>query len=362
MGAYLPEETAILKAVIREGGTFHDAVRQIPERSPDALRKKMVLLRQKSPAQSTQSPDTTPEIREALASYTGKKPNVKPTVEPEWKELDEPQTRWALAEKENAKKIEHALKRSLFSVDFPDTDPVAFSFISDQHIAPGTPVDLERMRKDAETIAETPNAYALLGGDGVDNHIKHRGAIIAARSQPGDQYELFEHYLGTFSDSILALISGNHDAWTDQTAGVDMIQAIAKRQKICYCPAEAHLAVTVGGQRYDVSFRHQYRFNSSMNQCHAVKQWYRFGERQFDIGCVCHHHEPSIESFIAHGFERWACRPGAYQISSAYSRQYGYNSTYPTCPTFILYPGERRIAGFQDLQMGLRFLRSELGV
>jgi hypothetical protein len=170
---------------------------------------------------------------------------------------------------------------------------------------------------------------------------------------------LFDYYLSIFSEKIIALVSGNHDLWADQIAGIDMVAWIAKQRKLCYAPDEARIDLTVGKTLYKLAVRHQYRFNSSLNLLHTVKRWWAHGEAPFDIGAVCHHHDPAIESFTFHGQECWGCRPGAYQITSAYSRQYGYNSTSPRCPSFVLFPDERRILGFVDIRGALKTLKAE---
>ncbi len=286
----------------------------------------------------------------------------RPQVVPAYVPLPQatPEARWKAAEVDNAEHIRKAMLMAEFSVELP-SEPTAISFISDQHISLGNTVDLERMRADAELVAETDGCYAILGGDATDNHIKHRSAVLAARSQPSDQYELFEFYLGIFAHRVLVGIAGNHDLWTNEFAGVDVLGMLHKKHRVCYAPDEANLRISVGQQLYKVCMRHQFRLNSSFNQTHAVKQLFRVGDNDFDIGCIGHHHEGAIEPFYGHGLERWACRPGSYQITSAYSRQYGYVKTRPTCPTFILYPGERQIVGFHDLRPALRFLKAERG-
>lgn len=282
--------------------------------------------------------------------------DVYPLVLPLWHDKETAEDRWEKAEKEAERAVRRARDLCQFKVDLgPGVSCI--TFLSDQHIAPGTPVDMARMRHDAELIRDTPGVYACLAGDGVDNHIKIRSAMLAARSQPSDQYELYEHYMRIMANKILAVISGNHDAWTNTESGLDMVAWICERNGICFAPAEARMDVKVGGQDYKVAYRHQYRMNSTYNQTHAVKQWYRLGEDTFDVGCIGHHHEPAIESFMAHGQERWACRPGSYQITSAYTRQYGWNSTYPTCPSFVLWPDRRKILGFSELADAVVYMR-----
>lgn len=280
---------------------------------------------------------------------------IKPEVE---EEEAPPEEVWENYEKRNEQKIARHKAEGRYVAEFPD-EIIAVSFISDQHIAGNHICDLKRMREDAELIASTPGLYACLGGDSIDNHIKHRAAILAARTTPGDQYELFDHYLSLFSDSILGVITGNHDDWTPQVAGTDVIASICQQHGIACSSDEARVTAKVGDVEYKLAWRHKYRFSSSMNQTHSPKQWYRFGPEPFDVGCVCHHHETAIEASLMHGKQVWVCRPGSYQINSAYGRQGGYNDSLPACPTFILFPGERRIMGFSDVRDAVITLNAE---
>jgi predicted phosphodiesterase len=264
---------------------------------------------------------------------------------------------WRAAEEDNARRIDHSNERHKFSLKLDG--PLCVAFISDQHISIDNTVDMRRMREDAELIAETDGAYVILGGDGIDNHVKHSSAILAARSQPHEQWRLYEHYLSIFAPKIIAMIDGNHDKWTDQIAGIDMVSWIAKQHRLHYAPDEARIDLTVGKVLYRLAVRHQYRFNSSLNLLHTVKRWWAHGELPFDIGCIGHHHEAAIESFRFHGLQLWGCRPGSYQITSGYSRQYGFNATVPRAPSFILFPDERRILGFPDIRDALKTLKAE---
>jgi hypothetical protein len=264
--------------------------------------------------------------------------------------------RWRRQEQVNADKIEDFNQRSKFSLKLEDK-PVGIAFVSDQHINAGN-IDLRRMREDAELIASTPGLYAMLGGDSVDNHVKHRSAMIAQEMRPKEQWEFFEHYLSIFADKIVCLINGNHDHWDYQFVGVDMVARIARDHHLCYAPHEARVKLTVGDCPYDVAIRHQYRFNSSFNLTHSVKQFFRMGPATFDVGVLCHLHESALEAFRSHGLIRWACRPGSYKIQDDYGNQYGFNAARPSCPTAIFFPGERRIIGFHDLRDAVLMLKA----
>ena len=268
-----------------------------------------------------------------------------------------PEELWNRAKADNRLRCEQAQKEGRFAVSFAD-GPIAICFASDQHLAVGEPTDMDQMQADAELIAATPNLYVILGGDGVQNHIKHRAAMLNSRSTARDQYLLYDHYLTILNRSILAVIDGNHDKWSLQFAGIDMVQILCRDNKLCYARDEAHIDLVVGDVKYTASVRHQYRYGSSFNQTHTVKRWWEMGPVNWDIGVVCHHHEASVEPFTKHGVERWAARPGSYQITSAYSRQYGFNNTKPTCPTFILHDRARKIEGFASLETGVKVLNA----
>lgn len=278
-------------------------------------------------------------------------------VTSQYQGISDQRSDWLKAEAANAERIKKSNERRNFTLDLSDeSKPVAFTFISDQHISVDNVVDLQRMREDAELVAATEGCYAFLAGDAIDNHIKHRAAVLAARSQPGDQYKLFDWYLSIFAHRIACMVTGNHDYWTAQFAGVDMIELLAQQNRIAYSPFEAHVTVKMASTEYSVGMRHKYRLNSSFNQGHAPKQWHRNGERMHDIYCIGDHHDPHIEITRLHGLFRGVCRPGSYQITSAYAGMEGWNSTTPTCPTFIVFPRERRIQPYHDLREGLEVL------
>jgi len=295
-------------------------------------------------------PTVDPEELQAIRQSAQRTSAPAGVCQPLYRDKSNLDSKWRVMERDSDRRIAKAKLESRFKITLPSDRVSAITFISDNHIAPGTPVAHKRMRLDAELISETNDIHVILGGDSVDNHIKHTAAILAARSQPSDQYEFFQHFLGLIQHRIMVVTSGNHDLWTNQAAGVDMVRWICKEKKLCYAPHEARITCKAGKQTYKVAVRHQYRMNSSFNQTHAVKQWLRNGEELFDIGAVCHHHETAIEEGLAFGQQRWFCRPGSYQITSAYSSQYGYNMAIPTCPSFLVFPTERKIVGTSNIR------------
>lgn len=285
---------------------------------------------------------------------------VTPKTDPQFKQT--PEKLWDRAKIKTTQSIEFNRTRHHAEIGFITSKPIALTFAADQHIAESGPVNIARMEQDATTVRETPGMFAVLGGDGCDNHLKHRAAIINSGSKPGNEWSMYDHYLGLFGTSLAAMISGNHDDWTVDIAGVDMVQRIADRRRIFMAPDYVILKVTLKllpdepGQEYVVKIRHQYRYSSSFNQTHALKRMWEMDDHDFDVGVLCHHHEPAMEPFKKHGLWRWAFRPGSYQHVTGYSRRYGFGFGEPTCPTVILAPGMRGMEGFMDVGRASRYL------
>lgn len=332
-----------LLALRNQGLTY----RQIGDQyglTPNAVRKRLDSAKVNQPKFVD-----APVLKDFQQSAAPKRVERSDKIVPEYDGGNEMDRIWKEAEADGERHIEKARQQPKFTCNLPSNRVSCVTFISDQHIAPGTPCDFKRMREDAELIRETDDVHAILGGDGIDGHIKHHSAIINARSTVSDQYNLFEYYLQILKNRLLVVLGGNHEHWVPQTTGLDMLGWICKQNKVCYAPYEARIAVN-NGQQYKVAMRHQYTMNSTLNQTHAIKQWLRMGEEEFDIGCIGHHHEAAMEQFIYRGKVCWGCRPGSYQISSAYSSQYGFNSAIPTCPSFLLLPDRRHIIGLHDVR------------
>jgi len=347
------DEIKQLKQLKQEGYT-NPQISEILDRSKASVRNKVNALL----ADDNLSPEKLPVDKFQKASEQEKCKRVEVTSEYEdtWNDADE----WKYAADRNREQIQKVRTRSRFNANFGN-HPVGISFISDQHITKKGAVDMHQMLEDAQLIARTPNLYCCLGGDGVNNHIKHLSAMISDESNPADEYRLFDYYLNILQDSIMVLITGNHSWWTQERAGVDMIGWTCCHRKIQYGKHEAFLKVNVGGQDYRLAWKHKPKNASMYNDTHGVKQWLRFFESDdlFDIGCMCHHHVPAMEHGRHHGKDRVYIRPGSYQITTDYSQINAYPSTVPKCPTVVLYPGTRKMVPFLDVKDAARFLTYE---
>lgn len=277
----------------------------------------------------------------------------------EWEEPVE--AVWQREEERSARAIRKAREASTFRWTAPGKH-LLLSILSDLHIGAAY-TDYKRLREDAELIRDTPGCFCVLVGDAVDNHIKIRSAVLAQEMVPDKQYHLFEYWLQIVGDKILVVTSGNHDDWTVSHAGVDVLGRIVRSKRVFYAPNEAWMELSVGAQKYVVAVRHQYHMNSKYNVTHAVKQWLRFGMREFDVGVVGHHHEAAIEQTVYRGRHRVVARPGSYQITSGYAEEKGWNHSLPTTPTVLLRGDQHGIIawnGVREMAAGIRATK-ELG-
>ena len=308
-----------------------------------------------------------PRVKEHIQRVMAQNPDLPPVVTRKLTpdavaEHQDPAKLWERAKQVTSAQITYQRDRHEAEIGFLTNKPIALVFASDQHITQSGPVNLEQMEADAKLVADTPGMYAILGGDGVDNHIKHRAALVNSGSVPGREWVLYDHYLGMFGSRLAAMVSGNHDDWTHDFAGIDMVQRIAERRRIFYAPDYVVLNVRLKtdpdeeGTTYRVKIRHQYRYGSSFNQTHSLKRMWEMDDHDFDIGVLCHLHEAAMEPFKKHGKWRWAFRSGSYQHTSGHSRRYGYGWGQPSCPTAIIWPGQMRMLGFLDVRDAAGYL------
>lgn len=263
---------------------------------------------------------------------------------------------WEFKEAQSKHYIEK-FKKEIYTDIMFGNKYIGIAMIGDVHLGnKGT--DYEQAREDALLIAKTPHMYALLGGDEVDNFInmKITSAVVNKNTAPTEEIELFNKYLKFFKSKVLLKISGNHDDWTKQLAGINIYQDICDYSGITSSMSEARVHIRVGKIDYKLGIRHKVRFNSVYNLTHAVKQWLRLGDYDFDVGVVFHNHQFAMESFMSKDRERFAIRTGSYKVADVYGRMCGFNDSRPIMPVIIFDPVEKKMIGMQYLDKAAEYL------
>lgn len=134
-------------------------------------------------------------------------------------------------------------------VDLPATLlDMELHIFADEHI--GNPQsDLDRVKARIDIVKNTPNAYAVLDGDILDNTTKASlGDIYTQVFNPMEQVRLGTELFQPIKDKILCITRGNHEDRTYRTDGIDLSGLIAHDLGLHdrYSPTAAVLCLTLG--------------------------------------------------------------------------------------------------------------------
>lgn len=253
----------------------------------------------------------------------------------------------------------HERAQDLVEYHIESTKPILLVHFGDLHIGTkGTNHALARHH--AELVRDTPGAFALFGGDGVDNFIKHQSAMISSTSTPREQYSALEYWLSIFgADKLLGGITGNHDFWTSGIGGVDYLRDLFRRLKVPYVPHRLRLVLNLNNIKYSIELRHSYRFKSSVNLSNGLQRMWEHSDWEWDIGLLCHTHDgPFMFPFVRHSRTRWGGLCGSYKVHDDHGQQWGYNDACANSTAFLLNPQTHEITGFNSIEKGIEYLRA----
>lgn len=255
-------------------------------------------------------------------------------------------------------------------VNVCDDEPIAIAFMGDLHIGDvGT--DHKALLRDVNKIVNTEGMFVTLGGDYINNFIKGGKKIKNHEVVPVETaWSMTEYLFELLKDQTLAIMLGNHDAWTDEMAEFDKLADIVNSLGVPYGKYGANVFIHFDDVEYKIRLRHKYRFESSLNLLNAVKQMYRH-DQTFDIGVLHHLHQPGFEMFMQPPTGQvWAVRPGSYKVEDDYSVALGYsdagfgqsrtfgtnNSCKFSIPVAVLWPNARKINMLPTIDEGIQFL------
>lgn len=116
----------------------------------------------------------------------------------------------------------------------------------DVHIGdPQCNIDL--LKRWIEYVGETPNAYAILGGDLINNTIKNSvGDVYAEGIPPMKQIDMVVELFTPIKDKVLVCMEGNHEYRSAKEVGLSPTQVICAKMGIGerYSPDVAYLFIT----------------------------------------------------------------------------------------------------------------------
>lgn len=115
-------------------------------------------------------------------------------------------------------------------IDLPkDLEQLELHIFADEHIGDAHS-DLKNLEKRIEYVKNTPNAYAILNGDLMDNATKTSVSdIYSATMQPEQQMDLLVDLFKPIKNKILCATLGNHEARTYKKEGINPMKCICDR-------------------------------------------------------------------------------------------------------------------------------------
>lgn len=260
--------------------------------------------------------------------------------------------------------LKHDQSKALPSADInvQTNRPFGVVFISDMHLG-NKGVDTRRLREDIELITTCDRLRVYMGGDWADNFVIQALASVhrdEALVNIEVQFEVLKAVLRLFGpkQQLLAIGTGNHDAWHKKVSGIDPTLAFLKDVPALHTAEDTYLNMTVGTQEYIIYRKHRPNRTTQYNEGHGVQHAFRFGERPFDVGIMEHHHTPHLSNFHAHGQLRWAVRTGSYKIRDNYAREAGFVNSQVGTPVLVFFPNERNIVPFMNIVDAIEFLEA----
>jgi hypothetical protein len=272
-------------------------------------------------------------------------------------DLTPPEELWEQAFKAQDKADEVAALRDDQHITLP-RKVVGIAQLSDTHFG-NSNTNYRAARRDAEIVRDTPYLYAGYNGDGFDNWIVHKLMRLQrgqALTHDGEM-RLFFDYLQMLEGKLLWAISGNHDGWTRQLAGIDVVRKTLKGCLSLYDEHEIVFSLSVGPSNWVIRARHQWKYSSIFNATHGQEVGWQRGDVDFDIALGGHTHIGTLcRPFYRHEKKRFAILTGTYKINNEHGRELGlprpkgYGSG-----AMLFYPDGRNLF-IEDLETAAQFL------
>lgn len=246
-----------------------------------------------------------------------------------------------------------------------DTDkPFGIVGLPDNHLN-NIGTDLGRAFQDAEFIAKHPSIFAVGVGDWIDNFIigkleRERRKDIMSHN---DSWRLLEHYIGILSKKLIVACGGNHDAFSTNLGGYDVLGRIFKDYGLTTVYDENQVRVRITTKKYEFVHlvRHKFRGSSKYNAMHGIASWILEQWQGEDVIWGGHIHvagHVSIERFwlnerrVVHGIQL-----ASYKKHDDYAIMNGFRPNVPfMAPMIIHIPETGRSIFFEDMYEGATYL------
>lgn len=247
-------------------------------------------------------------------------PNLPPDNLPIEERID------ILCRKFEAKKRAYDLN-TWFPVTVHDELPIGLVFFGDPHIDnPGANWPL--LKKHAEITKTTPGMYGINIGDTTDNWNGGLARLYAHNSvSVKEARELAEWFMHGSGINWLVWLVGNHDAWGDGSAIIDLLAKKYGTRKLIAHEWECRFRMVfkaAGGYEYRINAAHNFPGNSMWNPLHGNLKTALMGGDADIIACG-HLHNYAYMTFenANRGRIQHLLRVRGYKMMDSYARQLG---------------------------------------
>lgn len=245
--------------------------------------------------------------------------------------------------------------------EYPDL-PIVILLASDIHYG-SIGVNYKRLRKHLEMVEELPNFYLATNGDEVDafNAIFHATGMTENPLPPEIQSRAIAEKLLTLDKKgkIAVISQGNHNR-SGFAGGQEWYDSFLSQFSCPVFTQGGIINIYHGEQRYRGVMNHTYWGKSKLNATNAVKRLIEYeGGGDVDFGWLGHVHQSAVEHFERGRKDVLAIVSGTYKEVDKWAAQNGIGGRGQQGGIAImLYPHERRMEGFKDIQTAVDLMRN----
>lgn len=214
------------------------------------------------------------------------------------------------------------------SITMPD-GPFTLVMVSDVH--GGAKSDYDAIERDAKTIRDTQDMYAILAGDLTDNFIIGKLANLQKFQSTtfDDETRFLEWFINIIKDSLIAFVSGNHDNWTKKLTALDHLKKLLGKVPTLFDNHQVRFRLIQNGITEKWLVRHKFKYSSIFNATHGMQVTWERGEQPYDVVLGGHTHIAALcNEFIKHNKKRFAVLLGTYKLRDEYGVELGFAHTH----------------------------------
>lgn len=113
----------------------------------------------------------------------------------------------------------------------------------------------EKLQSYVDWIQRSPNVYAILGGDLMENAID-RGMTFDQDVQPHSQLDELAVILAPIAHKCLFSVPGNHEERTQKATGIDVAKVLADKLQVPYFTGPVFCSILANGHKWTIFAQH----------------------------------------------------------------------------------------------------------